>query len=105
TMRRTPAPKAVPVSGGLAAGPAAGCAAPVPPPARAPRVVVKPLAPERFEFRFTAGATFQAKFVRAQELLGRRVAPGDLEAVFDQALDLLVAQLEQKKNGATSRPR
>jgi hypothetical protein len=105
TIRPMPAPKAAPASGGLAAGPAAGCAAPVAPPSRVPRPVVKPLAPERFEYRFTAGATFQAKFVRAQELLGRRVTPGDLEAVFDQALDLLVAKLEKQKNGATSRPR
>jgi hypothetical protein len=105
TLRRTPVPKPAAGSRGLAAGPAMSCAAPVPLPSRAPGPVVKPLAPERFVFRFTAGATFQAKFVRAQELLGRRVAPGDLEAVFDQALDLLVAKLEKRKNGATDRPR
>jgi hypothetical protein len=34
TVRRMPAPKAVPSAGGLAAGPVVGCAAPVPMPSR-----------------------------------------------------------------------
>jgi hypothetical protein len=105
TVRRRRAPKAAPAAGALPAEPTAGCAAPVPTPTAAPRPVVRPLAPERFEFRFTGSARFRSKVVRAQELLGRRVGPGDLEAVFEQALDLLVAKLEKTKNGATEAPR
>jgi hypothetical protein len=36
---------------------------------------------------------------------GAARAPGDLEAVFDQAIELLVQKLEKRKNGATDRPR
>jgi hypothetical protein len=65
---------------------------------------VEPLAPARYLVKFTVGEACQARLVRVQELLGRQVAPGDLETVFDQALQLLEAKLEKQKNGATDRP-
>jgi len=42
---------------------------------------------------------------RAQELLRHRIPNGDLNEIFDQALDLLVRDLEKKKFAATDRPR
>jgi 5-methylcytosine-specific restriction endonuclease McrA len=73
------------------------------PPARRP--VVRPLAAERYEIRFTATAETLEKLRAAQDLLGHAVPSGDLAQVFDRALTLLVADLERKKFAATSRPR
>jgi hypothetical protein len=67
--------------------------------------VVRPLSAERYEIRFTAGAETRAKLRRAQDLLGHAVPSGDLAAVFDRALTLLVADLERRKLAAAERPR
>jgi hypothetical protein len=67
--------------------------------------VVRPLAPERYEVRFTAPAETYAKLRRAQELLRHAVPNGDAAAIVDRALTLLVADLERKKFGTTDRPR
>jgi len=69
------------------------------------RPVVRPLAAERYEVRFTASAETLAKLRTAQDLLGHAVPNGDLAQVVDRALTLLVADLERKKYAATSRPR
>jgi hypothetical protein len=74
-----------------------------PPPARP--ALVRPLAPERYEVRFTASAETCAKLKRAQDLLRHAVPSGDTAAIVDRALTLLVADLERKKLGATPRPR
>jgi len=103
SVRKLHAPKAALAPAELPLRPAVACAASAP--TRATRPVVAPLAPGRFKIQFTVGDAFQARLARAQELLGPRVAPGDLAAVFDQALELLVTKLEKQKNGATSRPR
>jgi hypothetical protein len=106
SVRKLPASKAAPApAAGLPLEPAAACPAPARPSSKATRPVVEPLAPGRFLVQFTVGAASKARLVRAQELLGRQVAPGDLEAVFDQAIELLVQKLEKRKNGATDRPR
>jgi hypothetical protein len=70
-----------------------------------PRPVVRPIAAERYEVRFTATAATREKLRRAQDLLGHAVPNGDLAEVFDRALTLLVSDLERKKFGATGRPR
>jgi hypothetical protein len=103
-VRKLPAPKAAPKPAELPLEPAAACAAPARPLTKATRPVVEPLAPTRYLVKFTVGEACQARLVRVQELLGRQVAPGDLETVFDQALELLEAKLEKQKNGATNRP-
>lgn len=74
-----------------------------PPPARP--AVVRPLAPERYEMRFTASAETYAKLRRAQDLLRHVVPGGDPAAIVDRALTLLVADLERKKFAATEHPR
>jgi hypothetical protein len=67
--------------------------------------VVRPLAAERYEIRFTASAETLEKLRAAQDLLGHAVPSGDLAQVFDRALTLLVADLTRKKFATTSRPR
>jgi hypothetical protein len=74
-------------------------------PATPPRPVVRPLAAERYEIRFTVSAETLEKLRAAQDLLGHAVPTGDLAQVFDRALTLLVADLARKKFATTSRPR
>ncbi|HEU0092707.1 MAG TPA: HNH endonuclease signature motif containing protein [Vicinamibacteria bacterium] len=73
--------------------------------AAVPRAVVRPLAPERYEIRFTASAEMREKLRVAQDLLGHAIPTGDLAQVFDRALTLLVADLSRRKFAATGRPR
>jgi hypothetical protein len=118
-IRRLPDPPAVPSRVGVTAplspvaqpetaaatGPDAGAtlvlsasAAAAPPP------VVRPLAANRFEVRFTASAEMRGRLREAQDLLGFAVPNGDLAQVFDRALILLVADLKRRKFAATRRP-
>jgi hypothetical protein len=69
------------------------------------RPVVRPLAPERYEIRFTASTELREKLRVAQDLLGHAIPSGDLAQVFDRALTLLVADLSRRKFAATGRPR
>ena len=66
---------------------------------------MRPLAPERYEVRFTASAETCAKLKRALDLLRHAVPSGDTASIVDRALTLLVADLERKKFSATERPR
>src|SRR5450432_1520696 len=72
--------------------------------APAPRSVARPISDKRYEIRFTASTETYDLLRRAQDLLGHAVPSGDLGQVFDRALALLVADLERKTFGATSRP-
>jgi hypothetical protein len=71
----------------------------------AQRPVLRPLAAERYEIRFTASSETIEKLRAAQDLLGHAVPNGDLAQVFDRALTLLVADLARRKFAATPRPR
>ncbi len=73
--------------------------------ASARRAVVSPLAPEQYRVQFTAGAELCAKLREAQALLRHQVPDGDLEQIFNQALNALLANLRKKKHAATARPR
>jgi 5-methylcytosine-specific restriction endonuclease McrA len=77
----------------------AASAAPVTP--RSP----EPLSPDRYHVSFTASTAFRDKLERARDLLRHRVPDGNLEAVFDRALDALIAQLEKEIAAKTVRPR
>lgn len=57
------------------------------------RAVVAPLAPDRYEIRFTASAETRAKLRRAQEQLSHAVPSGDVAAIFDRALTALLDDL------------
>jgi hypothetical protein len=83
----------------LAGGSQAAFTAPARPP------VVSPLAPDRYEIRFTASAQTRDKLRRAQDLLRHAVPGGDLAEVFDRALTALLEDLARKKFAATARPR
>jgi hypothetical protein len=67
--------------------------------------LIRPLAPERYEVRFTADAETRALIEEARDLLGHAVPSGDLPTVFRRALTVLVADLKRRKFAATSRPR
>lgn len=80
-------------------------AAGVPPSTPTAHPLVRPLAAERYEIRFTATAEMREKLGLAQDLLGHAIPSGDLAQVFDRALTVLVADLQRKKCGVTERPR
>ncbi len=69
------------------------------------RSVVSPLAPDRYEIRFTASAETREKLLLAQDLLRHAIPTGDPAAIIDRALTLLLEDLARKKFAATDRPR
>src|SRR5215470_11231615 len=69
-----------------------------------PKSTVAPLAAERFALHLSMGQSLRDKLRRAQELLGHQIPAGDLAAVLEQALDLLIKHEEKKKFAATDRP-
>jgi HNH endonuclease len=77
---------------------AAVVAPPVTTPAIAPTPPARttPLSPGRFALQLTMSAETREKLRRAEDLLGRAVAPGDLAAVLDRALDALLEKLERR---------
>jgi hypothetical protein len=77
----------------------------VPSSVRKLRPVVSPLAPDRYEIRFTASAQTREKLHLAQDLLRHAIPTGDLAEVIDRALTALLADLARKKFAATERPR
>ncbi len=78
-------------------------ASPPAPPARRP--VVSPLAPEQYKVQFTASAELHAKLREAQALLRHQIPDGDLEQVFDRALEALLTNLRKQKGATTPRSR
>src|SRR5215470_10166347 len=90
----TPSPQLVPEPVAMAQPVAASAA----------KSTVAPLAAERFALHLSMGRSLRDKLRRAQELLGHRVPAGDLAAVLEQALDLLIKHEEKKKFAATDRP-
>jgi hypothetical protein len=69
------------------------------------RAVVTPLAPERYRVQFTVGEATHEKLRRVQDLLRREISDGDLGAIFDRALTLLLEDVARKKVALTSQPR
>jgi hypothetical protein len=66
---------------------------------------IRPLAPERYEIRFTATAETREKLRLAQDLLRHAVPDGELGVIVDRALTVLLGDLARRKFGATGRPR
>ncbi len=89
----------------LAVVPSAMPAAVVPPVPGARPAVVSPLSPAQHKVQFTARAELCAKVREAQALLRHQIPDGDLEQVFDRALDALLVNLRKQKLAATARPR
>jgi hypothetical protein len=59
----------------------------------------------RYKVQFTAGTELHDKIARAQALLRHQIPDGDLAAVVDRAMTLLVRELERARFAATSTPR
>ena len=71
----------------------------------APRVVMEPLAPERYKLQVTMSRSTRDKLRRAQDLMRHVVPSGDVAAILDRALDLLLTDLERRKLAQVTRPR
>lgn len=97
----TPGPAVAPL---IPHDPAASAAVALPP-AAARRPVVRPLAEDRYEIRFTARASTCEKLKLAQDLLRHAVPTGDTAEIVDRALTALLEDLATKKFAATERPR
>jgi 5-methylcytosine-specific restriction endonuclease McrA len=77
----------------------------VAPPAQRPRAEMKPLAPEYYKVQFTASRATRDKLRQAQHLLRHSIPDGDVAAVVDRALTVLIATLQKVKHAATAPPR
>jgi hypothetical protein len=75
-------------------------AAPAPRPA-----TVTPLSGEEHLVKFTASSALKAKLEQAEELMRHRVGKGNLAAVFEHALDLLIDEVKKERFGAGRKPR
>jgi hypothetical protein len=71
----------------------------------APPAALVPIAPARFKVQFTAGAELEGKIARARALLRHQIPDGDLAAIVDRAVTLLLRDLERTRFAATEKPR
>jgi hypothetical protein len=67
--------------------------------------VVEPLAPTRYQVRFTASAELREKLERLQALMRSSVPDGDLGRIIDIAVTEKLQRLEAKRFGRTKAPR
>lgn len=70
-----------------------------------PSVRIQPTSATRFALQTAIDASTQAKLKRAQDLLGHAVPSGDVGAILDRALDLLIAKLERERFAQCETPR
>jgi hypothetical protein len=70
-----------------------------------PPAVVKPLSPERYKVQLTITRETHGKLRLTQDLLRHSIPDGDLGAIFDRALSLLLKELQRSKLGHAERPR
>jgi hypothetical protein len=70
----------------------------------APRPI-EPLSPARYKVQFTAGAEFHDKLERLRALLRSQVPDGDLGAVVEKAVDVMLERLESRRFARTRSPR
>ena len=66
---------------------------------------VTPLAPERYKVQFTVSRETHDRLREAQDLLRHRIPDGDVAAIFDRALTLLLMDLRKNRHADTDRPR
>ncbi len=65
---------------------------------------VVPIAPGRYRVQFTASAELEAKIARARALLRHTIPSGDVAAIVDQAMTVLLDKLERRRCGKAERP-
>jgi 5-methylcytosine-specific restriction endonuclease McrA len=66
---------------------------------------VEPLAPARYQVRFTASAEFREKLERLQALMRASVPDGDLARLIDIAVTEKLQRVEAKRFGKATAPR
>jgi hypothetical protein len=66
---------------------------------------VEPLAPGRYKFQFTAGASLKDKLERLRALMRAQVSDGDLAALIEAAVTEKLERLEAKRFAKTNAPR
>jgi hypothetical protein len=105
SIRKLPVPTPVLSSAAVPPIPPVACVSPAPAPRPAPRPVLTPLSADRYKVSFTATAETCEKLRLAQDLLRHSVPTGDIDAIVDRALTVLLEDLARKKFAATERPR
>ena len=78
---------------------------PPPPAARDRRPEVEPLSAATYRVEFTADRALKAKLEKAEELMRHRVGKGNLVAVIERALDLLITEATKELFGVGRKPR
>ncbi len=76
--------------------PAAHTAPPLPPRVQL-RPAIQPLAEDAYKIQFTASSAFREKLKQTQDLLRHRIPDGDLAAVLEVALDLLIQKVKKER--------
>jgi hypothetical protein len=66
---------------------------------------IAPLSQTRHELRLTVSSSQREKLERARDLMRHANVNGDLAAVVERGLDLLIAKLEKERLGKAARPR
>jgi hypothetical protein len=74
----------------------------VAPAPRLPQAIVAALAPERFKVQLTISRETRDKLERIQALARHAIPDGDLSAILDRALTLLLKELEQRRCAAAA---
>ena len=64
---------------------------------------IEPLSADRYRVQFTASAELRRKLERAADLMRHRNPTGELAAIVERGLDLLISQLEKERLGKTGR--
>jgi 5-methylcytosine-specific restriction endonuclease McrA len=113
TKMPTPKSATAKVESQTAGIPAATCPAPpatnvevTPPPGEPKHLTeVTPLAPERYRVQFTVSRETYDRLREARDLLRHRIPDGDIAAIFDRALAVLLAELRKARHGKVHRPR
>jgi hypothetical protein len=71
----------------------------------APKSIVEPLSAARYRIQLNASAQLKQKLEHAVDLLSHSIPSGDLSAVIERALDLLIERVEKERFAQTKSPR
>lgn len=74
-------------------------------PSSAPPTVIQPLTPHDYRVQFTISAETREKLRRVQDLMRHVIPNGDVGAIFDRALSMLLQDLQKRRTAAVDRPR
>ncbi len=105
SVRKLPAPRSAEPACEVRPAGVAGVRPAGPAIASSPTASVAPIAPARYRVQFTASAELGEKITRARALLRHKIPSGDVGAIVEEAVTVLVATLERRKCGAAERPR